>query len=255
LPFSIDPRAYVHPHTPNKLFVASYNGVVGSRFLATAQYSQKRWGVRDNGNTSTDILDSPFLTRTGAQYQFNAPYFDSTDPEDCNNRHCIIGDTRGDTRRDPVWENALHTASLFPDAPAHRQPCVLRLRRENWQPRPESGVERFTSTRVGGNSQTSTGYVFQSDFAVGADGKPLLDANGRLVPRFVPGTSRIQNWMPVRGAQRRPETIRGAGCSAGLADQFRPRLQPDCQRRGIDLGAARAQPRLCGLAFATVVLR
>ncbi len=86
LPFSIDPRAYVRPHTPNRLFVANYAGAVGSRLLATAQYSQKHWGVRNNGNTSTDILDSPFLTRTGAMYQYNAPYFDSTDPEDRNNR-------------------------------------------------------------------------------------------------------------------------------------------------------------------------
>ncbi len=171
LPFSIDPRAYVRPHTPNRLFVANYAGTVGSRLLATAQYSQKHWGVRNNGNTSTDILDSPFLTRTGTMYQYNAPYFDSTDPEDRNNRQA--------------------TASLayFASTPKLGSHDL------------KGGVEQFTSTRIGGNSQTSTGYVFLADFAIGPNGAPLLDANGRIVPRFVPGSTRLQTWMPVRGAQ------------------------------------------------------
>ncbi|HEY7449559.1 MAG TPA: TonB-dependent receptor [Vicinamibacterales bacterium] len=171
LPFSIDPRAYVHPHTPNRLFVANYAGVVGTRLLATAQYSQKHWGVRNNGNTSTNIVDSPFLTRTGTMYQYNAPYFDSTDPEDRNNRQT--------------------TASLayFVSTPGLGSHDV------------KGGIEQFTSTRVGGNSQTSTGYVFLADFAVGPAGAPVLDANGRIIPRFVPGSTRLQTWMPVRGAQ------------------------------------------------------
>lgn len=170
LSFSVDPRAYVHPHTPNSLSVVNYTGVLGSRVLASAQYSQKQWGVRDNGNTSTSILDSPFLTRTGAQYQYNAPYFDSTDPENRNNRQ---------------FTGSLAYFASSPKLGSHDV---------------KGGLERFTSTRIGGNSQTSTGYVFLSDFAVGADLKPLLDANGRFTPRFVPGTSRVQIWMPVRGA-------------------------------------------------------
>jgi hypothetical protein len=171
LPFSIDPRAYVRPHTPNRLFVANYAGAVGSRLLATAQYSQKHWGVRNNGNTSTNIIDSPFLTRTGTMYQYNAPYFDSTDPEDRNNRQA--------------------TASLAYFA------STTNLGSHDLK----GGAEQFTSTRIGGNSQTSTGYVFLADFAVAQDGAPLLDANGRIVPRFVPGSTRLQTWMPVRGAQ------------------------------------------------------
>lgn len=171
LPFTVDPRAYVYPHTPNTLAVANYQDVVGSRVLVTGQYSQKRWGVRDQGNTSLNILDSPFLTRTGGQFHYNAPYFDSTDPEDRNNRQ-LTG-----------------SASYFA---SNRTLGSHDLK---------GGIERFTSTRVGGNSQTSTGYVFQSNFAAGADGKPLIDANGRLVPNFVPGTSRLQTWMPTRGAR------------------------------------------------------
>lgn len=171
LPFTIDPRAYVYPHTPNTLAVTNYQDVIGSRLLVTAQYSQKRWGVRDQGNTSLDVHDSPFLTRTGGQFHYNAPYFDSTDPEDRNNRQ-LTG-----------------SASYFASSPAFGSHDL------------KAGIEHFTSTRVGGNSQTSTGYVFQSNFVVGADGRPVVDANGRLAPSFVPGTSRLQTWLPTRGAQ------------------------------------------------------
>ena len=42
--------------------------------------------------------------------------------------------------------------------------------------------------------------MFQTDYKLGPDGKPELDADGRLIPRFVPGTSRMQTWMPLRGS-------------------------------------------------------
>ena len=54
--------------------------------LLSAQYSQKHFATEGVGGTSTNILDSPFLTRTGTQYQYNAPYFDASDPEQRNNR-------------------------------------------------------------------------------------------------------------------------------------------------------------------------
>ncbi len=64
----------------------------------------------------------------------------------------------------------------------------------------KAGFEHFLSTRVGGNSQTSTGYVFQTDYRLDANNRPALDADGRLIPRFVPNNSRVQVWLPVRGA-------------------------------------------------------
>ena len=54
--------------------------------LLSAQYSQKDFATEGVGGTSTNIIDSPFLTRTGTQYQYNAPYFDASDPEQRNNR-------------------------------------------------------------------------------------------------------------------------------------------------------------------------
>jgi hypothetical protein len=87
---SIEPRTLVTRSLPNDLFVANWNGVLSPRLFATAQISQKRQGFRNTGGTSTDILDSPFRTRglngIPANQHYNAPFFDSTDPEDRNNR-------------------------------------------------------------------------------------------------------------------------------------------------------------------------
>ena len=54
---------------------------------------------------------------------------------------------------------------------------------------------------MGGNSQSATGYTIWSDFATDADGAPLFDAAGRLMPVFVPGASFIEAY---------PELVRGA---------------------------------------------
>ena len=50
----------------------------------------------------------------------------------------------------------------------------------------KGGFEWFRSTNTGGNSQTSTGYVFYSDY-VNNGGVPVFDGQGRLIPQFVPG--------------------------------------------------------------------
>jgi hypothetical protein len=62
------------------------------------------------------------------------------------------------------------------------------------------GSEYFTSSRTGGNSQSATGFVFSAD-AVTSGGQPILDANGRMVPNFVPNVSQVTNWRSVQGAQ------------------------------------------------------
>jgi hypothetical protein len=149
--------------------------VLGPRTFATAQYSQKWWKLENAGGTSTAITDSPFLTRgvlgVPGGLQYNAPYWDSTDPEQRNNRQV--------------------TASI----------AQLLSSRRLGTHELKGGFEHFVSTRVGGNSQTATGYIFQTDYKLDASGRPALDAAGRLVPRFVPGNSRVQVWLPLRGSQ------------------------------------------------------
>ncbi len=171
---SIDPASFTTPSTPNRLVVGTWRGALGPRTYATAQYSQKWWKLQNAGGTSTSILDSPFLSRgtlgVPGGLQYNAPYFDSTDPEQRNNRQ--------------------FTASVSQ---------MLSSRRLGTHEL-KGGFEYFVSTRVGGNSQTSTGYVFQTDYKVDASGRPALDGAGRLIPRFVPGSSRVQVWLPLRGS-------------------------------------------------------
>ena len=101
LSFSIDRAALISPSVPNRLGVVNYNAALTQRMLLSAQYSQKDWATEGVGGTSSNILDSPFLTRTGTMYQYNAPYFDSTDPEERNNRQRLESETRD---RDIVWQ-------------------------------------------------------------------------------------------------------------------------------------------------------
>ena len=191
LSFSIDRAALISPSIPNRLGVVNYNGAVSSRMLLSAQYSQRHFSTKGVGGTSTNIVDSPFLTRSGTQYQYNAPYFDATDPEQRNNRQVT-----GSVSYFASDQN-LGTHEL------------------------KGGVESFVDTRVGANAQSSTGYVFMSNFKTDASGAPILDSDGHPVPLFVPGTSRVQRWIPHRGAEFNLHTT-----SAYLQDRWTasPRL-------------------------------
>jgi len=170
LSFSIDRAALISPSVPNRLGVVNYNAALNPKTLVSAQYSQKHFATEGVGGTSTDIIDSPFLTRTGTQYQYNAPYFDASDPEQRNNRQL--------------------TASV----------SYFASDRRFGSHEVKGGVEHFVDTRIGANAQSSTGYVFLSDIRM-ASGVPVVDADGHPVPTFVPGVSRVQRWIPHRGAE------------------------------------------------------
>jgi len=170
LSFSIDKAALISPTVPNRLGVVNYNAALNQRMLLSAQYSQKNWRTEGVGGTSTAIIDSPFLTRTGTQYQYNAPYFDASDPEERNNRQL--------------------TTSL----------TYFASTRSFGSHELKGGFESFVDTRVGGNAQSSTGYVFLADIVM-AGGVPVQDAEGHPIAMFVPGVTRVQRWIPHRGAE------------------------------------------------------
>ena len=160
---------------PNHLFAVNYNGVLGATTLATLQYSHKKDGRRNNGGRSTDIQDSPFVTAGATPgvpgfLFYHAPFFDATDPEDRNNRQ--------------LTGNLSHLLS------------TERFGSHDLK----SGAEYFVNTGIGGNSQSSTGYVFNTDYVV-QNGRPVLDASGRPIPRFTPGVSLVWNTLATRGAQ------------------------------------------------------
>jgi len=171
----VDASTLVTRTLPNALLVAHYDGVLYDRFFATAQFSQKRQGFRNNGGTSTAIVDSPFRT-IGATpgvppvLFYHAPYLDATDPEDRNNRQVA--------------------ASV----------SYLLSGRSTGSHDLKAGFESFVNTAIGGNSQSSTGYVFATDYAV-LGGRPVLGPDGRPVPVFVPGVSQVFNFRAVRGAE------------------------------------------------------
>ena len=166
--FTIDNAAVGERTLPNWYAFANYRGVLRSNLLAEAQYSQRKFGFRGAGGTSTNIVDSPFITLTQDLAHFNAQYFDATDPENRNN-----GQFTGNI-------------TYFVQAAGRHEF--------------KSGYEFFRSQNTGGNSQSSTGYVFVADWAEDASGAPLLDSDGRLSPVFVPGETQVENWLPSRGA-------------------------------------------------------
>jgi hypothetical protein len=165
--FTIDPNAIESPRIPNNLMRVSYRGVFGSNAFLEAQYSRKHFGFRDAGGTSTDIFDSPFVTLYQQLGHYNAPYFDATDPEDRNNSQ---------------FSAALSYLLSTSDLGSHD----IR-----------AGVEEFTLTRTGGNSQSATGYVVNADYLVDSSGQPVMES-GRLVPVFVPGDTMIEHWVAAR---------------------------------------------------------
>ena len=182
--FSIDPAALIERTIPNDLWVATYRGAVTSSLFIEGQVSRKQFGFRGSGGTSTDILDSPFITLTQALGHYNAPYFDAADPEDRNNRQV--------------------TASATYFLPTGMGSHSIK-----------GGFEQFRSTETGGNSQTATGFVFDADYAVGVDGAPLLDTGGRLVPVFAPGASLIETWLPVLGPRLISPRYRSTSTTTG----------------------------------------
>jgi hypothetical protein len=172
---SVDPNTFVDRELPNYLFVTSYSGVVSPTLFATAQLSRRHFGFRNTGGTSTVVTDSPFFTRgvlpgVTPSRHYNAPYWDANDPEDRNN-----------------WQ---FSASL-----AHFRSTTVMGTHDI-----KGGFERFVSTRTGGNSQTATGFVMSTDYLV-SGGAPVFGADGRIVPVFQPGMSRIEQWIPTTGAQ------------------------------------------------------
>jgi hypothetical protein len=145
----------VHPEYPNTLAVGRYSGVIGTASFVEAQYSEKKFQFKNAGGFSTDIHDSPFTCRTlSGGCLYNGPYFDSTDPEDRNNKQ-FSGSL----------SYFLDTGSIG----SHN----LKV-----------GGERFDNIRTGGNSQSATGFTFTTDPVTDAAGNIIVDSGGHAIPTF-----------------------------------------------------------------------
>lgn len=172
----------VNSERENDGFVVSYSGVLTNNLFAEARYSEKAFAFVNLGGTSTDIFDSPFRSSTrfagNTSGTYNAPYFDATDPENRDN--------------DQLY-GALSYFLSTDRAGSHD----FKL-----------GAESFTVTRTGGNSQTSTDFVFYTGYKTDAAGNPVKDPSGRLIPIFnsasagrLSDDSRIGLWLATRGSE------------------------------------------------------
>jgi hypothetical protein len=174
--YEIDPHTLINRQTPNWTLGANWHGILASNLYAEAQYSRRHFSFQNAGGTSTAMMDSPYLTLSlgNGGWAYNAPYFDASDPEDRNNQQA--------------------TTSL--------SYSVKGAGRHDFK----AGYEWFRSQRTGGNSQSATNYVYYSDFVTNPDGSPVYDANGYLIPTYVPGETIQEHWMAVRGAQMNVDT-------------------------------------------------
>jgi hypothetical protein len=169
--FTIDTFSVGTRTLPNWFAYGNYRGILRNDLLVEAQFSQRKFQFKDSGGSLTSIVDSPIITLTQTLGHYNAQYFDASDPENRNNQQ-LTG----------------NLTYFLNSQQAGRHEFKV-------------GYEFFRSQRTGGNSQSATGYVFDADYATDAAGSPIFDAQGYLIPVFVPGETLIENWLPVRGAE------------------------------------------------------
>jgi hypothetical protein len=177
---AIDPHVLYDRQLPQKLGVINWSGVLSPKLFATAQWSRKKFGFRNSGGKSTLLRDSPFRTPGGngipQSLLYSSPYFDGNDPENRDNQQ-LTGSV----------SYYLSTKSLG----SHDI---------------KGGIEWFRSSYSGGNSQSPTSYVYWSNYLTDVEGKPVMDADGRFIPDFVPGVSWLFNWQAERGARMDTDT-------------------------------------------------
>ena len=161
-----DPDSLITRTLPNAYYYTNYRGVLGNGTLVEAQYSQRHFEFQGDGGTSTDIKNSPFFSNSFGLI-YHAPYFSALDPEQRNNRQLTANVT-----------------NFWTAAGRHQT---------------KTGYEFFRSQRTGGNSQSSTQYVFNTDWKTDAAGLPAKDASGHLIPVFN-GDSSIDFYPAVVGA-------------------------------------------------------
>jgi hypothetical protein len=171
----VDASTLVTRQVPDRLLAVNYNGTIHPKLFASMQYSEKKQESRNNGGRSTNVLDSPFRTLGAAPgvpggLFYHGPYFDATDPEQRNNRQ-VTGSV-----------SSLISTQRFGSHDV------------------KGGAEHFVGTGIGGNSQSSTGYLFVTDYLV-SSGRPVVDSLGKPIPVFVPGASEVWNFIAARGAR------------------------------------------------------
>ena len=187
--FVIDPHSEEDREQSEFGTTTRTTGACGGELLVEAQFSQRRSGFTDDGGTSTAIVDSPFFAFSCACI-YNAPYFDASDPENRNNRQLTGSVTN-------FWN--------------------LGGRHES-----KGGYEWFRSQRTGGNSQSSTSYVFNSDFRDRRQPAPRCSMRRARHPGVRARESDRRKLLSGDARRRRPtSTTTRSTCPGSLDDQRR----------------------------------
>jgi hypothetical protein len=173
---SIDPPTVETRLTPADLSVVRYSGILSPNLFAEAQYSEKNLTIVQGG-TDRDLVDSPFATLTQAdELYYNGLFYDRSDP-------VVQGN-----------EQIAAALSWFLST-SHTGTHDLKL-----------GLERFTVLQRWGGAQSASDFFFVADYYADEDGAPILDADGRLQPVFLPEGALAIEFPTVRGAQGEMET-------------------------------------------------
>ena len=180
--FSATPDTVRTRVDPSDLTVARYSGALSSSLFAELQYSEKTFQFNNSHGldaseelgTPSFIQNSPFFDFGGNfRRHYNAPYFDGKDPENRDNEQL-----------------AASLSGFFEAGSAGTHDVKV-------------GYEDFSSFRTGGNSQSPTGWVVSAQVVRDANGSPLIGADGKLIPEWVPtgATTQLRNYLADRSAE------------------------------------------------------
>ena len=158
------PHGLITVPLPNWLAFGNYRGILRNDLLVEAQFSQRKFQFHGSGGTSPNIVDSPIITLSQTLGHYNAPYFDATDPENRNNQQLT-----GNLTYFRNTERAGTRSRSATSGSAASGPAATRSRRPDM-------------------CSTPTTRPMQRDVP--------LDAQGYLIPVFVPGETYIETGCP-----------------------------------------------------------
>lgn len=163
--FGIDPRTIDTYDFEHDYAALRYTGVFGRNLLAEVRASQRDAIALGIGGSSRDLRDSPFQALNFLDV-YNAPLLDQNDPS-MNFEDEILAAT---------------LSAFFATETAGSHDVKV-------------GAESFTTTQFGGNSQTSTDFIYYADYVTDPSGSPILDSDGRFQPVFSPFNAYV--WNPI----------------------------------------------------------
>ena len=180
---SATPSTLRDRRTEGDALALTYDGVLRATLFTEVRVATLDRRRRE-GQTASRFEDSPFLNlTTGPLVQYHAPAFDAADP-------AALGDDRLSGYLS--WLRGDHDVKV--------------------------GFEARQQKHRGGLSPSSTDFILSAAPRLDAEGRVVVDAAGRLVPVFEPGSSLAIGLFPGRGAR-----IDDRDLALYVSDSWQPR--------------------------------